>query len=297
MISASRLRGGSAALRLTLLMCGLAGAEAGAVQLTASWVDNAAGTAITRIERRLTGTGAFIAIADVPPGATAYTDGAVTAGTTYCYRVLAYNGEGVSPYSNEACATPAGDGFVDVPPTHPFFPWIEAMVPAGLTTGCSTNPPMYCPDAVSTRREMAVFLLRGIHGAGYRPPPATGMFADVPLLDPLAPWIEQLARDGITAGCATNPLLYCPDTNVTRAQVAVFLLRATHGSGYVPPPAVGTMFADVPGTHPLARWIEQLAREGVTGGCASGPAQYCPDAAVTRGQMAVFLVRAFGLPL
>ena len=40
-----------------------------------------------------------------------------------------------------------------------------------------------------------------------------------------------------------------------------------------------------------------LAREGITGGCATSPAQYCPDGTVTRGQMAVFLVRAFHLPL
>ena len=57
------------------------------------------------------------------------------------------------------------------------------------------------------------------------------------------------------------------------------------------------MFTDVPAAHLFARWIEQLAREGVTGGCATNPARYCPDSTVTRGQMAVFLVRAFNLPM
>ncbi len=55
------------------------------------------------------------------------------------------------------------------------------------------------------------------------------------------------------------------------------------------------MFTDVPLTHPFATWIEQLAREGITGGC--GGTTYCPDATVTRGQMAVFLVRTFNLPM
>jgi hypothetical protein len=143
---------------------------------------------------------------------------------------------------------------------------------------------------------MAVFLLRGIHGAGYTPPAGSGIFADVPLNHPFAGWIEQLFAEGITSGCGTNPLGYCPDQVVTRGQMAVFLLRAKHGAGYEPPAATG-VFADVPLDHPFARWIEELAGEAITGGCATDPARYCPDQPVTRGQMAVFLVRAFGFPL
>ena len=52
-------------------------------------------------------------------------------------------------------------------------------------------------------------------------------------------------------------------------------------------------FADVPNTHFAYRFIEALARSGVTGGCATG--QFCPDAPVTRAQMAVFLATALGL--
>jgi hypothetical protein len=73
---------------------------------------------------------------------------------------------------------------------------------------------------------MAVFLLRSKHGAGYQPPAATGIFADVALNDPSAAWVEQLFAEGITAGCATNPLRYCPDHSVTRGPMAVFLVRA-----------------------------------------------------------------------
>ena len=145
---------------------------------------------------------------------------------------------------------------------------------------------------------MAVFLLRGIHGAAYQPPAATGtMFADVPLTQPFAKWIEQLAREGITAGCSINPPQYCPDPGVTRAQMAVFLLRAKHGAAYEPPAATGTMFADVPLSQPFAKWIEQLATEGITAGCSTSPPQYCPDQRVTRAQMSVFLVRTFNLPM
>jgi hypothetical protein len=73
-------------------------------------------------------------------------------------------------------------------------------------------------------------------------------------------------------------------------------LKAKHGAAYQPPEATG-MFTDVPAGHGFARWIEQLAREGITSGCATGPARYCPNDPVTRGQMAVFLVRTFELPL
>ncbi|MGH7342825.1 MAG: S-layer homology domain-containing protein, partial [Candidatus Rokuibacteriota bacterium] len=182
--------------------------------------------------------------------------------------------------------------FVDVPATHPLFAWIEALVGAGITTGCSPTGPQFCPDAGVTRAQMAVFLLRGVHGALYGPPAATGMFTDVPGTHPFGGWIEQLAREGVTTGCSPIGPQFCPDSGVTRAQMAVFLLRARHGATYDPPPPTG-MFADVSTGHPFAKWIEQLAREGITGGCS--PTTYCPDSAVTRGQMAVFLVRAFDL--
>ena len=57
-------------------------------------------------------------------------------------------------------------------------------------------------------------------------------------------------------------------------------------------PATAT-FADVPVGHPQHRFVEALAAAGITGGCGSG--NYCPDAPLTRGQMAVFLAVALGL--
>jgi hypothetical protein len=75
--------------------------------------------------------------------------------------------------------------------------------------------------------------------------------------------------------------------------MAVFLLRTKYGNGYTPPPATG-VFADVPTNYWSAAWIEQLAAEGITGGCGNGT--YCPNMVVTRAQMAVFLVTTFDLP-
>jgi hypothetical protein len=186
--------------------------------------------------------------------------------------------------------------FGDVRADETFWPWIEALYHAGITGGCASEPPRYCPDQAVSRGQMAVFLLRAVHGAGYTPPAASGVFADVPRTHPFAAWIEQVFAEGIAGGCGTDPRRYCPDQSVSRAQMAVLLLRGKHGPSYRPPAAQGR-FADVAAGHPLAAWIEQLAGEAITGGCAATPARYCPDLSVTRGQMAVFLVRTFRLPL
>jgi len=59
-----------------------------------------------------------------------------------------------------------------------------------------------------------------------------------------------------------------------------------------PAPATAT-FGDVPTSHPFFRYVEALAAAGITGGCGGG--NFCPDAPLTRGQMAVFLSKALGL--
>jgi len=116
------------------------------------------------------------------------------------------------------------------------------------------------------------------------------VFADVPWTYWAAPYIEMMYYNGVTGGCTVNPLNYCPETGVTRAQMAIFLLRSKYGAEYMPPPATGAVFGDIPSGHWAAAWIEQLATEGVTGGCGGG--NYCPNTLITRDQMAVFLLRA-----
>jgi hypothetical protein len=90
--------------------------------------------------------------------------------------------------------------------------------------------------------------------------------------------------------------MYCPGSPVTRAQMAVFLLKALMGSSYAPPAATGTVFDDVAAGAFAAAFIEDLAARGITGGCSAMPPLYCPSASVSRGQMAVFLDRTFLLP-
>jgi hypothetical protein len=72
---------------------------------------------------------------------------------------------------------------------------------------------------------MAIFLLRAKFGKEYQPPAYEGLFEDVPLTHFAARWIEQLYREGVTAGCSVTPMKYCPERSVTRADMAVFLVR------------------------------------------------------------------------
>lgn len=69
-------------------------------------------------------------------------------------------------------------------------------------------------------------------------------------------------------------------------------LRVAYELQVSPAPAVAT-FGDVPTSHPFFQFVEALVASGITGGCGSG--NFCPDASVTRGQMAVFLSKALGL--
>jgi hypothetical protein len=217
-------------------------------------------------------------------------------GTTYYIQVA---------QKNAGAATVAAPGgalllhvrnFADVPGNNIFWKSIEGIYAAGITGGCATSPDLlYCPAANVSRSTMAIFLLKAIHGSSYTPPAVgTGTgFGDVPVTYWAGAWIKQLAAEGITVGCGSGN--YCPESPVTRSQMAIFLLRSKHGASYLPP-AVGssTGFSDVATTYWAAGWIKQLAAEGVTSGCGAG--LYCPEGTVTREQMAAFLSRAFGIP-
>jgi len=183
-----------------------------------------------------------------------------------------------------------GGSFSDVPSSTGFYPFVENIFHNGVTGGCGTGT--YCPGADVTRAQMAVFLLKSEHGSSFTPDSCTGVFADVACPSLFANWIETLASEGVTAGCGGGN--YCPNAPVTRAQMAVFLLKAKHGASYVPPACAG-VFADVACPSAFANWIEELATEGVTAGCGGG--NYCPSSPNTRGQMAVFLAKTFGLLL
>ena len=217
--------------------------------------------------------------------------GSPALGVADCSTAPAEDIDGESRPSFSGCdmgADELSQSFNDVPPDYWAAALIEALKRKGTTRGCSDTA--YCPESPVNRAQMALFITRELRGQHFVPPPATGnVFTDVSATDFAAATIEEFFRTGITQGCGNNQ--YCPNQPVTRAQMAVFLLRALYGADHTPPVATG-VFGDVPINHWAAPWIEQLADQEITLGC--GGSNFCPDSVVTRAQMAVFLIRTFG---
>ena len=178
--------------------------------------------------------------------------------------------------------------FADVNPSNPHAPNIQALAAAGITAGCTTQPPHYCPNQPVTRAQMATFLTRALNLPTQNP---THRFADVNPSNPHAPNIQALAAADITAGCTTQPPHYRPNQPVTRAQMATFLTRALN----LPTQNPTHRFADVNPSNPHAPNIQALAAAGITVGCTTQPPHYRPNQPVTRAQMATFLIRALNL--
>ena len=114
-------------------------------------------------------------------------------------------------------------------------------------------------------------------------------FTDVPASNGFYRFIETILHHNVTGGCTATA--YCPTTDTTREQMAVFVLRADDPAAPPPPACVAgsETFSDVPASSGFCRWIEELERRGVVQGCA--PNLYCPTSPATREQMAVFVLR------
>jgi hypothetical protein len=111
-------------------------------------------------------------------------------------------------------------------------------------------------------------------------------FLDVPSSQQFYAYVTTLVSNGITAGIGGG--LYGVNDDTLRQQMAVFILKGKHGLCYVPPTCTG-VFADVPCPSTFANWIEEMAAEGITGGCGGG--NFCPMNPVRRDQMSVFLLK------
>ena len=179
------------------------------------------------------------------------------------------------------------DGFEDVTGgVHK--PAIDALAKRGLFDGTECAEDMFCPGDEMKRWTMAVWLVRVIDEA--EPHAATeSSFADVDFESWYLPHIERLAELEVTTGCLVDPLRFCPDRSVNRAEMATFLERA-----FNLPAADPAGFADTAGNFHEAN-IDALAAARITAGCQSDPPRYCPNQPVTRAEMATFLARALGL--
>ncbi|MEX2030784.1 MAG: S8 family serine peptidase [Anaerolineales bacterium] len=190
--------------------------------------------------------------------------------------------------------------FVDVPCSYTGDVYIDALFNAEYVAGCNASPRMYCPNNTMTRAESAVFVVRGVHGGGFSPAePTAQVFADVALGQWYTKWAGALWDDGYTAGCGTDPLIYCPLQGHTRAEGAVFYLRMLNGPSFVPPEPSSTIFSDVPLGQWYTKWVHAAYQAGILPACQVTPSlQFCPNAALTRALAAYAMVHAKGgLPL
>ena len=175
--------------------------------------------------------------------------------------------------------------FTDVSSTDAFLPAIDLLREYAITSGCTSS--MYCPAQNITRDEMAVLVVKSIVGGGTFNYTATPYFSDVPSSDPFFPFVQKMRDLGITSGC--GPTTYCPNDPVTRGQMAVFIVRTRFGATATFNYPVSPSFTDVTSDNSFFQWIQKMGQLGITSGC--GATTYCPNDPVTRGQMAVFLMR------
>ncbi len=215
-----------------------------------------------------------------------------------------------------------GSSFTDVPPSYLFYPQIEMLLHNKVTSGCTGTK--YCPDDPVSRLQMAAFISRALaHGDGavgvsgfaglepyYCASGGLSLFTDVPVTDSFCRHVHYILGAGVTSGC--SPGLYCGGSNVTRAQMAIFIAHAVTGSDaavpltYGPDPVTGRSYSCDPSTPNVhftdistgdffCKHVDFLWAKDIISGFPDGT--YGPSLNVTRGQMSKFLVKGFGLTL
>lgn len=129
--------------------------------------------------------------------------------------------------------------------------------------------------------------------AAYYPPVTTQRFEDVPPDHIFFNSINITSQWGVSTPCGTSSTRFCPEDTVTRGVMAELVIRSLMDENFAFPSA--PYFTDVPSAHPRFKYIQKLRELGLTSGCA--PNLFCVDDPVTRGQAAVFLIRAKMRPL
>ncbi|MEO8435733.1 MAG: CARDB domain-containing protein [Pyrinomonadaceae bacterium] len=119
---------------------------------------------------------------------------------------------------------PGSQRFGDVPPSNPFYAFIDRAVALRIIQGCSRTK--YCPDEPVPREQMAAFIIRAL-GEHSPPTPPTQRFADVPPSNPFYAFIELAASRKLLTGCGGGN--YCPDQPI-KSNETVTALRKAFGS-------------------------------------------------------------------
>ncbi len=176
--------------------------------------------------------------------------------------------------------------FADVTLPDYFFDAVNLLKYKNITNGC--GPDLFCPDTNITRAQMAIFIVRAVMGGDdFTLLQQTPYFADVPAGSFGFQWIQKMFELGITGGCTATD--FCPNESLTRAQMAIFIVRARYGTTTAFDIPATPYFSDVSPSTFGYTWIQRMRFDNITTGCGIG--LFCPTNPVTRGQMAVFLMR------
>jgi subtilisin len=170
--------------------------------------------------------------------------------------------------------------------------------PTPTATSTATSTPTFTATASDTPTDVPTTVPSATPSS--TPPPTetpgptpTPIFGDVPATYWAYDEINALYVAGYVAGCSADPLLYCPDRILNRAESAVFVLRGQYGAIADPPyasPPTPT-FTDVASSFWGYGWIESLWQDGFTAGCNTNPLEYCPGRQHTRAEGSVFFLR------
>ena len=173
--------------------------------------------------------------------------------------------------------------FQDMPPGSTGAEEAAALKAAGFATGCSANPPLFCPTCTIDRASLIALLVKtaGLDVSN----PGEPLFDDVAPTDWFYAYAQAAKKAGITSGCTATS--FCPYANVTRGEAAVLVVKAAK----LPLSAYAGTFSDVPATMSAATAVESLKAWCVASGCGDG--DFCPAGLLDRAQAAVLVARAF----
>ena len=186
-----------------------------------------------------------------------------------------------------AASFAADEPYADVEPDAWFHDEVTALAEAGIFEGTDCEQG-FCPGRPLKRWQMAVWMIRVLEEDQDLLDTQTSRFADVEDNSWWIKYVEKLADLEITVGCKSEPLSYCPERAVSRAQMAAFLNRAFE----LPAAEEPAGFEDVDNESWAVDYINALAASKITVGCKSEPLLYCPSREASKAQMAVFLARA-----
>ncbi len=188
--------------------------------------------------------------------------------------------------------------FFDTPSDFWAYAHITACAAAGIVKGYSDG--LYHPEYPVTRDQMAVYIARSLVGpsgdAAIPDPTPPPSFSDVPSTHWAYEHIEYAVSQNVVKGYDDGT--YKPDLVVDRGQMAAFVARAMvtpSGDVGIPDPVPPATFSDVPSDFWAYKQVEYCVGQGVVKGYDDG--LYHPEWVVTRDQMAVYICRAFQLPM